>query len=74
MYVGGAAARDVNDPRGAYGQLQALAAEQRKRAPFMTPEAAFAAIYAAPENRELAELERKQARARLAATLPGMPG
>ena len=74
VFVGGAAAQDVNDPRDAYAQLQALAAEQRKRAPFMTAEQAFAAIYSDPANAELANAERRQSRARLTATLPSLPG
>lgn len=47
-------------PTSAYGELQALVAEQRQRSPEMTPEQAFAAVYTA--NPELAARERQENR------------
>ena len=60
MFVGGAEARDVNDPKSAMEQLNALVEEQRKRAPFMSAAQAFAAVY--KDNPKLAALERVQNR------------
>jgi hypothetical protein len=44
--------------RDAYGALTQKADELRKANPSMTKEAAFAAVYSAPANRELAKAER----------------
>lgn len=56
--VGAFEATDVNNPKSAMEQLQALADEQRKKAPWMTPAQAFAAVYTATENAGLAAEER----------------
>jgi hypothetical protein len=53
---------DVNDPRSALAQLRELAEEQRRRAPYLTVEQAFARVYAAAENAELAARERMENR------------
>lgn len=62
LQTGADAAQDVDDPADALAQLQELAAEQRKRAPFMTVEQAFAATYTDPANARLAAAERRQNR------------
>jgi hypothetical protein len=55
-FVGGADVADVNnDQSKAYQQLVEMAEEQRRRAPFMTKEQAFARVFEAPENHALAE-------------------
>lgn len=46
-------------------ELEKLAAEQRRRAPWMTVEQAFAAAYTDPQNAEIATRERKEAYARM---------
>jgi hypothetical protein len=56
----------------AYDQLQKLVDGQRNKFPFMSRDALFAKVV--DENPELFTLERRQSRARLAATLPRMPG
>lgn len=61
------------EPAVAYGnvndtglaELEKLAAEQRRRAPWMTVEQAFAAAYTDPQNAEIATRERKEAYARM---------
>lgn len=45
--------------------LKELAAEFRRRNPFLSVEQAFARVYADPANRELAKKERMTSRARL---------
>ena len=57
----------------AYDQLMALAAEQRRRAPWMTPEAAFAAIYQDKANIEIVNRERFESRRRGTDRNPGWP-
>ena len=68
--VGGAAARDVDaDKEGdAYQQLVAMAEKMRAASPEMTLAQAFERTYSSPEYKELAELERRQARSRLPIT------
>ena len=46
-------------------ELEKLAAEQRRRAPWMTVEQAFAAAYTDPQNAEIATRERKEAYTRM---------
>jgi hypothetical protein len=56
----------------AYDQLQKLVDSQRSKFAFMSRDALFARV--CDENPELFKLERRQSRARLASTLPRMPG
>lgn len=61
------------EPIHAYGnsndtglaELKSLAAEQRRRAPWMTIEQAFAAVYEDPANGDLVASERAAARERM---------
>lgn len=69
--VGGKDATAVDDPVDALAQLNDLAEEQRRRAPWMTPAQAFAAVYAATENAQLAAKERLQNRPRTTTINPG---
>ncbi|HEV2550797.1 MAG TPA: hypothetical protein VGU20_26025 [Stellaceae bacterium] len=69
--VGGAAATDVDNATDALEQLQRLAEEQRRRSPELTIEQAFARVYAATENAELANAERLQNRPRATTVYPG---
>ena len=69
---GDAATRSADGTNGdAYSQLMALAAEQRRRAPFMTPEQAFAAVYQDTKNIELVNQERFESRRRGTDKYPG---
>jgi hypothetical protein len=61
-FVGGAAARAVDDPRSALAQLQALVAEQRAQNPTLSEAQAFAQVYTDPKNADLAARERAQNR------------
>jgi hypothetical protein len=61
---GGRAAQDVNNPVDAYSKIEQLAKEQRRT---------FVEVYTDPVYRDLAELERRQARDKLMAGLPLMP-
>ncbi len=71
---GDAATRSADGTNGdAYSQLMALAAEQRRRAPFMTPEQAFAAVYTDTKNIELVNRERFESRRRGSDAYPGWP-
>ena len=74
--VGGRGATGAVDGSGgtsAYDELQALAAEQRKKTPFMTPEQCFAAVYQDTANVELVNRERFEARSRMTSAYPGWP-
>jgi hypothetical protein len=51
----------------------ALAEEQRRKAPFMTPEQAFAAVYTDTKNIELVNRERFESRRRGTDAYPGWP-
>jgi hypothetical protein len=61
---GGRAAQDVNNPVDAYSQIEQLAKEQNRT---------FVEVYTDPKFRDLAELERRQARDKMIAGLPLMP-
>jgi hypothetical protein len=52
--VGGKDATDVNGAPGAYNKLTEMAEAQRKLAPWMSAAQAFARVFEAPENAELA--------------------
>jgi hypothetical protein len=61
VFVGGQEARDVNDPKSALAQINALVEEARKRAPFKkTTAQLFAEVYR--DNPELAAREREENR------------
>jgi hypothetical protein len=60
VFVGGAEARDVNDPKSAMVQLNTLVEEQRKRSPGMSAAQAFAQVY--KDNPKLAQQEREENR------------
>jgi hypothetical protein len=71
---GDAATRSADGSDGtAYAQLMALAEEQRRKAPFMTPEQAFAAVYTDTKNIELVNRERFESRRRGTDAYPGWP-
>jgi hypothetical protein len=54
--------RDERDDDDAMDELHAKADELRKRLPHLSPEQAFAKVYAAPENVALRKRERRQNR------------
>ena len=60
--LGGAEARDVNDPKSALAQLNELAEDQRKRAPSKSTAQLFAEVYAM--RPDLAAKEREENRPR----------
>jgi len=62
VFVGGAEARDVNDPKSALAQLNELAEDQRKRAPSKSTAQLFAEVYAM--RPDLAAKEREENRPR----------
>jgi hypothetical protein len=60
--VGGADARNVNDPRTAIQQLEDLANAQRAQHPELSAAGAFAAVYMDVRNAELVRREREENR------------
>jgi hypothetical protein len=58
---------DSLDPEAALKQLHELAAEQRKRTPWMTTAQAFAAVFGDPNNATLVQRERSERRRALGA-------
>ena len=71
VQVGGADATDVNDAKKAYDQLTALAEEQRKRSPELSPAQAFARVF---ENSEYASLANAAHRRPTPTTSYAFPG
>jgi hypothetical protein len=65
VFVGGADARAVDNPKSALDELDALVSEQRARAPWLSISQAWAKVYEDPANRELTKRERAEARARM---------
>jgi hypothetical protein len=70
VQVGGADF-NVNEPKNALAQLQALAEEQVRRNPTLTVAQAFARVYSDTANAQLAAAERSQNRPRATSTYQG---
>jgi hypothetical protein len=65
--VGGAAARDVDDPKDALRQLEELAEKLRAQFPELSKAQAFSKVYTDPKNAALVRAEREANRPRSAA-------